>query len=49
MLRKIKSDDDEYTIIHDDSLSNMLKMEVIEEQYSAKYVGEFCYKQPTKG
>ena len=49
MIHGIKSADGEYLIEHDDSLSNMLKMDVIEEQYNAKYIGEFCYKQPTKG
>lgn len=49
MLNIINSTNDKYLILHDDSLSNMLKMEVIEEKYNAKYIGEFCYKQPTKG
>ena len=46
-MRKVKSAENKYTIIHTDSLP--IHVNVIEEEYSAKYVGEFCYKQPTKG
>ena len=42
-----KSQCDKYVVSHEDQLS--IYTHVIEEEYSAKYVGEFCYRNGKQG